>query len=385
MSSIEKENPSNNVSLKTDLNTTPTLTVTFSDDSKSTNQPLQDERRSNQPLSENSHVENESEPHAQNVASSRSKERSEDDYIPFGLLGAGKISLNDVILLSNISASSINIQKIVVNPPEGNAFEIRPTFHLTLSSPPHNYKTTIMKNLVKFYGGKIYDNITSPALRGTIDTKTREVVNSIAWESSGQLLVIDEFKPDRHGDIYSPVLKLMEDEEYRFALGHKSQSTRPKHKTTRGFQSEYQVKNNSINIKARSVYIFGTMHSLSFFKKTIQGKALADRNGVFIEYEIHDSLRHAINRGEIQPFRYIDYGVRAKVIISREDYEIIDNYAFEHSEKYNSRLLMNLLRMFAVIGKHDFHLYDLVIDSNDRVNKITLVEKTLGQIENKRN
>ena len=126
----------------------------------------------------------------------------------------------------------------------------------------------------------------------------------------------------------------------------------------------FQVKNNQIECKTRFSLILNTMQDLRN-KSSVYLNALKSRCLVIGHTPSVDDLKKFARDGTFYRFKKIT--VRPKVSISDKDYEHILQVVEEglkNAENY-LRTVGDCCRAFAVLGKHDDEMYNIIKELHD--------------------
>ena len=274
--------------------------------------------------------------------------------------------------LVNIAASSAKIRKITVNLPDSTPrINLRPQIHLWIQAKKSSFKTAILHEAQKYYGGDYEYMFTYASLVGSTDSDTGRDTTSAAWNVRNSILFIDEFTVAHKNDLPRALLSLLSDGEHSRII--KSKKFRRYLKDNDLF---FRVKDGSIKIKTRFVAMFATMYSLEHYSRYTVYDALMDRC-IVIPYKVTDEMRRKVARGT-PVFQYKPYDVKPEVIISAEDYQYIYNFWDKNSPKFYAnvdnyldiRALDDMLRIFAVTQKHDDELYLHVLEYASNIEQI---------------
>lgn len=256
----------------------------------------------------------------------------------------------------NISVASSKIHNIEVEQEQG-IFNMRPNLNLFIFGSIGSTKSTLLKQIAEqTKSKKPYTDLTYPALIGSIDGMTRQLIIGASWECRNSLLLLDEFDfGKRKKDDIRALLQLIEGGEYNKKLASFSSPMEEK-----DGDLNYSFKDGEFNIKTRFALVVATMR-YPFTSQNIELKALMTRSVVLAWYPEISDLKKIAHGHSL--FKFEDKTPEEKIIrIKRTTYEKILKYVEEKNENGNFlRIVGDCCRIYAVEGKHREDLYDCII------------------------
>ena len=273
--------------------------------------------------------------------------------------------LSDVPPLLNISGSSAGIRSVRVELPKSKVRVLRPQLHLFLSAPKASFKSAMLTEAQRAFGGIYQIGLTYPALVGSVDKQSGELTDSLAWNARDSVLYVDEFvSGERRDSLIKAFLPLLSEQRYARSIGLKSVD-----RSIRRNGNYYTIHKGRIELHVRFAAVFASMYSLKMFAKYVSHAALLDRC-VPVQYEVTNEERDAVARGE-PVFDQKPYDCPKEVTIQRKDFEHVYGVWRERSDRvHDNRALDDCLRVFAVTQEHDDPLYRFVIDSHAELDAI---------------
>lgn len=258
--------------------------------------------------------------------------------------------------LINIAANSVGIKTLVVKEPLRD-FRLRPQLHLLISSPFGGFKSTLLSEILSAYPGKIFTHLTFPALIGSIDRSTKQIIPAAAWECRNKLMLLDEYTSTRAGLVSEALLQLLENQYYSRKIATYSADLIEEDEDL-----YFKVKSGNIEVKTRFSAIFATMKNIEKARECTF-RALLSRT-IPIRYEMSlDEINQVLDGKLI--FKPEKYNVSSETIIEAEDYLYIRNVINQEIKKQKlnkverilARVIGDCCRVFAVLGRHEDSLY----------------------------
>jgi len=274
-------------------------------------------------------------------------------------------------LIINLSIASARLRNIEIEEPKA-IFNMRPQIHTLLSGDPGSNKSTVLTEVAAYFKSRPWNEITEAALIGSVDKQTHQFTEGAAWSSRNSIFVIDEFEfldSSRHATpLVKKLLSLTEGEQY-FKRKTSIQCAPIKEKDGDLF---LKVDKGIIEMKTNFSLMLGTMSKLNFMSQQLQ--ALKTRC-IPINWKPDASLILDVAHGE-KIFKYkdllIEHGKNAqKCHISCENYMKIVHFVAEKAPPNSLflRIIGDLCRVFAILKRHDFDVYELIYNMKLDVTK----------------
>jgi len=266
--------------------------------------------------------------------------------------------------LVNISCASIKIKELILKEPHGD-FSLRPQMHFIILSEPGNIKSTVISEIARVHNITPYASVTFPGLVGTVYKTGKKPITGCAWESRNKIMLLDEFNPKEETMI--ALLRVLEDQQYKRQLGTGKETKTNLHDD----DLYYMVKNGVIELKTRTSCVLGSMMYLEYStRKSTQ--ALLTRCVPYRFKPTIEELRE-ISMGKklythdnINPI--FTENDKHCIVIQENDYVSIVDFVMK--EKVDNQIFMRAIgdccRCFAVLGKHDYDLYNIICKLKQR-------------------
>ncbi len=269
-----------------------------------------------------------------------------------------KISFEQAKLLLGLVGSSLFLEEVTYWKEDNPIYPLkRPVFNATLSSPIHNFKSTMLKGLEDSYRSARVEDLTFAGAIGSVDSKTHTATEPFFWQSNGKLALIDEFEADEKGQLTQGFLKIMEWEP--FGRNTASEVAVPKRKHGK-LGTYFRVVKGKIEILSKGVVILATMDSPQFLTRSKRGEALADRS-LMIYYNVSnqesDDMILKYSQIAIPVFKPSSPVVH---LTEEETKEVFRHYSANFEQVKNPRAFEEMVRAYAVLGRHDFDIYRLI-------------------------
>jgi len=261
----------------------------------------------------------------------------------------------------NLALATSKIKKIIVEQKNGD-WDLRTNINLFIYGKIGSTKSTLLNEISKnTHSKKPFTDLTFPALIGSIDKLTRQLLIGACWECRNSLLLLDEFDyGTRKKDTIRVLLQLIEGGEYNKKLASFSAPTRE-------IDGDlfYSFENGTFNIKTRFSLITTTM-KYPYSTHNIELQALMSRS-ICIPFYPNKLDLNKIAQG-FPIFKYKNIPLKSdETIIKRKDYNIIFNFVNKKSDGTNYlRIIGDCVRVFAVLKKHRYDLYNLIINLGQR-------------------
>lgn len=257
----------------------------------------------------------------------------------------------------NLALASSRIKEIKLEQEKG-IFNLRPNLNLFIYGSIASSKSTLLNQISdKTNCHSPLTDLSFPALIGSIDKMTRQILIGSCWDCRNSLLLLDEFDfSKRNKDDIRALLQLIESGKYNRKLASFSSPTKEEDE-----ELFYEFQNGTFKIKTRFSLIVTTMkYPYSSQNKELQ--ALVSRSITIPFYPTKEELIKIAKGNPI--FQYQEKEIKEKVFIKKKDYNYILTYV---SENLNGnftnflRIVGDCCRVFAVEGKHKKELYNLII------------------------
>jgi hypothetical protein len=271
-----------------------------------------------------------------------------------------KITKDKLSKLLNLVIASAKIRKIIIEQEYGN-YELRPQIHLIITGKRGRNKSTILNEVTKHFNSNPYNDLTPASLIGTIDAETKEVLPGAGWDCRNSVCCIDEFlfkdAQSKPNPIINILLNLTEGNQYykkRLAI---------KNSRNINFIDKdcyYKVNNGEIELKTNFSLIIVSMQDLRFANSQLQ--AMVSRCIPLIWDPPFEILKSIAMGQKLFEYKNLIKGNTTKKI-KRKDYEIIVNHIIKLSCSAGNflRCVGDCSRAFAILGYHDYELYEDIL------------------------
>ena len=267
-------------------------------------------------------------------------------------------------MLFNLAIASARLREIIIKEPV-DTIKISPQLHIMISSDKGLFKSTILFEIARLFKAHPYNELSDASLVGTIDSKVMQFVPGAAWEARNGVLILDEFIFfDNHNilkGIVNNLLQLTEREQYvdkRIARFSSSIDLKEGDLWLR-------VKDGRIQCKTSFSLLIGTMSKLNFRNPKLD--ALKSRC-IPIQWKPSWELVLGVSEGN-KIFEYKDLlgdwkEVNRVRVINTKDYIYIRDLVKLRCEDITMfmRCVNDCCRVFAILGKHNNELYNLILD-----------------------
>ncbi len=272
----------------------------------------------------------------------------------------GSVDKSVITELVNISLACAKLKKIEVEQEKG-IYNLRTNLNLFLYGQIGSTKSTLLKQISKqTKSKKPFTDMTYPALIGSVDKMTRQLIIGASWECRNSLLLLDEFDFNKKNkDDLRALLQLVEGGEYNKKLA--SFST-PCEEIDDDLS--YHFNNGEFNIKTRFSLIVATM-KFPYRSQNKELQALASRSICLAWYPDKKELiklaqGHSLFKFEDKTPQKLEQKIKKK------DWDKIIKFV-EKTKTHNLlRIAGDCARVFAIEGKHREDLYKLIIEQGSR-------------------
>jgi hypothetical protein len=271
-------------------------------------------------------------------------------------LDEGGLSKEIISEFVNISLASAKLKKIKIKQ-ENGVFEMRGNMNIFIYGQIGGTKSTLLKEISnKTLCKKPFTDLTYPALIGSVDNMTRQLIIGASWECRNSLLLLDEFDfAKRNKDDIRALLQLIEGGSYNKKMASFSS---PIEEIDNDLS--YKFENGTFNIQTRFSLVIVTM-KFPYTSQNMELQALVSRSVCLPWYPTRNDLMK-LGQG-FSLFKFKDKTIeKDEVTLSKKNYNYIYNYVFEQTEHPNAlRIIGDCVRVFVIEGKHRKDLYDLII------------------------
>lgn len=256
----------------------------------------------------------------------------------------------------NIALASSKVKKIKIEQEKGS-YNLRPNLNLFIFGQIGSTKSTLLNQISnQAQCKKPFTDLTYPALIGSVDSMTRQLIAGASWECRNSLLLLDEFDfGKRKKDDIRALLQLIEGGEYNKKLASFSSPAKEIDEDL-----YYKFESGEFNIKTRFSLILVTM-KYPYTSQSLELQALVSRSVCLAWYPEFTDIQKIAQGHSI--FNFEDKTPsELEVNITKKDYDKILKYVDDNGTERNYlRIVGDCVRVFAVEGKHRLDLYDLII------------------------
>jgi len=257
----------------------------------------------------------------------------------------------------NIAIATSKIKSLKLEQKNKNLFNLRPNMNLFIYGGIGGGKSTLLNEIVKNTDCKEpLTDLTFPALIGSIDKLTRQLIVGYCWEVRNSLLLLDEFDfKKRNKDDIRALLQLIEGGKYSRKIASFTMPSKEEEDDL-----FYKFESGKFQIKTRFSLIVATMN-FPYYSKSEDLKALISRSVAIPFYPDLKQL-DKMTEGE-DCFKFKCLNVDKEIIIKFKDYKKIKEFVKERILKVNNylRVVNDCCRVFAVLKEHNFKLYEDII------------------------
>lgn len=268
-----------------------------------------------------------------------------------------KVEKETISEFINIALASAKIKKLIVEE-EKDIFEMRQNIHLFIYGEKSSTKSTLLNQITnRTKIQESFTHLTFPALVGSVDNQTKQLMVGACWECRNSLLCLDEFDfGQRNKDVIRAILQLTENKRYRRKI---SAFSIPVTLEEEGLY--FKFENGEFNIKTRFSLILATMQ-FPYNSQNQDIQALISRC-ITIPLHLTKEELGEIARGN-PLFRYEDLTPKElEITVKKNDYKKILEYVERNTDGKGTnflRIVGDCVRIFAVLKKHRFDLYEII-------------------------
>jgi len=214
------------------------------------------------------------------------------------------------------------------------------------------------------HGVTPYQNVTFPAMIGTVDRNSGELVPGLVWQCRKKPFLLDEFKTGERGDsaAVDVLLGVMEQGYYKRKIGLRSSSRSETDETDTTLF--YRVENGEIEVRTRLAATIATMKNWDMARS---GKyAALTQRCIPIRYSLTDDMVDAVLDGA-PIYTHQEFNPPKHVTISRRDFlrirEIASAIRDERKEQLRpvyARTIGDLCRVLAITRRFDSELFRII-------------------------
>lgn len=252
--------------------------------------------------------------------------------------------------LVNLSIASAKIEKINIKQKKGVWSGLYPPISIYICAKYGSLKSTMLQALSDVTKQPILKKVTAAGLVGTITDDGGGMISPV-WEHRNLVMAIDEFNAvgDSAAETKQALLDIIEKGVYSKVIGRKAKNKVDKSDG----DLYYRIEEGQISFKTRCGAVICTMvkHQADTFHLALLSRCIP------VTYEIDDP--DMIFNGEVK-FKFKKLKVKKEVDISLKDWNIITKAAKDYSGDDIVRTASMLARVYAVIGKHDDTLYQII-------------------------
>jgi len=262
--------------------------------------------------------------------------------------------------LVNISLACAKLKKIDVEE-ENGIFPLRTNLNLFIYGQISSTKSTLLKQISKSSNcKKPFTDMTYPALIGSVDKTTRQLIVGASWECRNSLLLLDEFDfGKKNKDDIRALLQLIEGGEYNKKLASFSAPMEDIDDDL-----SFNFKNGEFNINTRFSLIIATM-KYPYRSQSMELQALASRSICLPWYPTHEDILE-LSKG-YSLFEFKDKTPKKlEHTIKKKDWEKIIKFVSSTKSPNLLRMAGDCVRIFIIEGKHREDLYKLVLEQGSR-------------------
>jgi hypothetical protein len=197
------------------------------------------------------------------------------------------------------------------------------------------------------------DNVSFAGLVGSIDQETKEITTPLAVLADHKVLLMDEMVRDDKGMFTKAMNQFLERGEYSRTIAVASK------KNMSLYNGRFTIRDGTLFVKSKFSVIMATMYSPSMFFRTPIGSALVDRC-IVLQFEETPEERTEYHNPHVKKAElFCDLGLNPQknVDIPFADYCKLWEFWKENDKEANRRRFGDLIRCFAVLGKHDEETY----------------------------
>jgi len=242
---------------------------------------------------------------------------------------------------------------------------IRANLHLLIWGDVGIGKSTILKEIGENMDVESVRGLTPAVMLGAVDKSTGEFLEPITWTYRNKVILLDEYhieKFDKKGrEVLNEMLKLMEHPRYIKKVGYRCNEIEEVEDDL-----YLRVKSGKIACNTRFSMVIDTMMNITKKKQLKEIEALASRClTIYLAFSFEELRKIAMGK---VIYSYSHIKLKKDIVkINKKTYAKIESYAGarKNNKSRYFRLLGDLCRIYAVIGKIDHELFNLICDLSE--------------------
>ena len=265
-----------------------------------------------------------------------------------------QLTPEDISKIINLAIASLQVKSLKIP-----HMSLRPNIHIIMYGSVGSTKSTILYNVSKNLKGNVIKGLTKANLYGIVD-KDGDVIPPTIWDCFGSFLFIDEYHisgSDRHAkDLLNSLLSDMENPEYDKKISFKA---RPFNEGDKKFYCK--VEKGRLKVRTRFGLFLNTMMPITSLDIN-EVRALCSRCLCIPIFPTEQDLEKIADGYHLYVFDDIKVK-RENVVIKKEAYDAIKGFvkAAGVSKEHYLRRIGDLCRAFAVLGKIDEEVFNLIL------------------------
>ena len=260
----------------------------------------------------------------------------------------------------NIALACSKLKSIVVEQ-ENGSYSLRTNLNLFLYGQIGSTKSTLLKQISSHTGAKQpFTDMSFPALIGSVDGQTKQLIVGASWECRNSLLLLDEYNfTKRKKDDMRALLQLIEGGKYSRKLASFSAPVEELDDDL-----SYKFKDGTFDIHTRFSLIIATM-KYPYRSQSMEVQALASRSVCLPWYPTTEEL-YKVGCG----FSLFDFKEKTpkklEHKITRAIWEKLLTMCKETGSPNFIRMAGDCVRVFVVEGKHRQDLYKIILEMGSK-------------------
>ncbi len=270
------------------------------------------------------------------------------------------VDKNIIAEFVNISLACSKLKEIIVEQENGE-YPLRTNLNLFLYGQIGSTKSTLLKQISEHTGAKKpFTDLSFPALIGSVDGQTRQLIVGASWECRNSILLLDEYDfTKRKKDDMRALLQLIEGGSYSRKLASFSAPVEEKDEDL-----SYLFKDGTFNITTRFSLILATM-KYPYRSQSMEVQALASRSVCLPFYPSSDEL-YKLGQG-YSLFNFVDKTPKKLIHkIKKKDWEKLLKMCQTTKSPNFLRMAGDCARVFVVEGKHREDLYKIILEMGSK-------------------
>ena len=267
------------------------------------------------------------------------------------------ITSDQISKILNIAIASSKIKEIQLP-----HMKLRPFIHVLIWGDIGIGKSSILYNIGEIIGKTPIRSLTPASILGAADKNSGIATSPIIWDCRNSVVLIDEYhldKFDRRGrDTLNDFLSVLENPKYTKKVGYRCNEINEE-----DGDLYLKIKDNTISCRSRFVMIMNTMMNMIDKEKMKELEALMSR---CITVYLNFSFEELDQFSDGKPFyTYKEIKIKKEIVkINKKKYAQIKQFIKEKRPRKNRylRLIGDLCRIYAVLGKIDKEIFDLIIE-----------------------